>query len=291
MFRCTDCNAEYKIKPDYCDCGNNTFEEVPQAAKSFKAIPARQIVSIVIFIFCLILAIIPWTIPDKKPQKQPAEPQKSEKPAPAIPNIDKIWNNTVKKSEPAGNIPAPEILKDVQPETTTSQQTIQKKVQEKKSAAKSSAQGKPVKPAAPSAQKTSPHKPSTKTTAPDKKQTAAPVPKNTAQTQQKPQKHVMDKTEFENYKNSIRLALLSKLDLVKISGKGECAIKFSLAQNGKLLNRGFIYQSNNKSLNDQIYYMLMRLPVYRTPPEGYNGEVIKLKFYIDNGAYEISFID
>ena len=97
MFRCTDCNAEYKIKPDYCDCGNNTFEEVPQAAKSFKAIPARQIVSIVIFIFCLILAIIPWTIPDKKPQKQPAEPQKSEKPAPAIPNIDKIWNNTVKK--------------------------------------------------------------------------------------------------------------------------------------------------------------------------------------------------
>ena len=28
MFRCKECQTEYEIKPDYCDCGNDTFEEV-----------------------------------------------------------------------------------------------------------------------------------------------------------------------------------------------------------------------------------------------------------------------
>lgn len=61
MFRCTDCNAEYKIKPDYCDCGNNMFNEIPEQmpAHSYTAIPAGQIISIIIFVFCLILAVIP----------------------------------------------------------------------------------------------------------------------------------------------------------------------------------------------------------------------------------------
>lgn len=28
MFRCKECQTEYEIKPDYCDCGNDTFEEI-----------------------------------------------------------------------------------------------------------------------------------------------------------------------------------------------------------------------------------------------------------------------
>ena len=28
MFRCKECGAEYEEKPDYCDCGNDEFEEV-----------------------------------------------------------------------------------------------------------------------------------------------------------------------------------------------------------------------------------------------------------------------
>jgi TonB family protein len=28
MYRCTECNAEYTERPDYCECGNDTFEEV-----------------------------------------------------------------------------------------------------------------------------------------------------------------------------------------------------------------------------------------------------------------------
>lgn len=282
MFRCTDCNAEYKIKPDYCDCGNNMFDEVPEQmpAHSYTAIPAGQIISIIIFVFCLILAVIPWTIPAQK-SKPVSSPAKLEKQEANIPDIDKIWNDKTAKALPpitaqqtaaeSKKSPALRIVKSTTQQPAKNNVTAPKK------------QSKPE----PQAKKQSSQKPKQQQTVnQNKKATATTLPASP-----KPQRPVMSKTEFENYKNGIRLALLSKLDLVKITGAGECAVKFSLAQNGKLINRGFLYQSNNKSLNDQIYYMLMRLPVYKTPPAGYSGEVIKLKFRIDNGAYEISFID
>lgn len=33
MFRCKECGTEYNEKPDYCDCGNDTFEEIVQTPK------------------------------------------------------------------------------------------------------------------------------------------------------------------------------------------------------------------------------------------------------------------
>lgn len=282
MFRCTDCNAEYKIKPDYCDCGNNMFDEVPEQmpAHSYTAIPAGQIISIIIFVFCLILAVIPWTIPAQK-SKPVSSPAKLEKQEANIPDIDKIWNDKTAKALPPITAQQTAAEPKKSPASRVVTPTTQQPAKSHVTAPKK--QSKPE----PQAKKQSSQKPKQQQTInQNKKATATTLPASP-----KPQRPVMSKTEFENYKNGIRLALLSKLDLVKITGAGECAVKFSLAQNGKLINRGFLYQSNNKSLNDQIYYMLMRLPVYKTPPAGYSGEVIKLKFRIDNGAYEISFID
>ena len=302
MFRCTDCNAEYEIKPDYCDCGNNIFEKVPQikSAYNINKISSGQIISIIIFIFCLILAAIPWTIPSNTQSKTEKEltTQKLEKPVINIPSIDEIWNDNLKQQAQI------EIANSTNKIKQTYQQQQIKQVPKKQE--KIIYQNKSVKKTAPKT--TQNPKNSNKinqTNLSQKAQTKINSTQNNdikpeqkpktsvvkIQNQPKQQKPVMNPTEFENYKNSIRLALLSKLDLVKIKGTGECAIKFSLGQNGKLLNRGFIYQSNNKTLNDQIYLMLMRLPAYKTPPNGYNGEIIKIKFYIDNGAYEISFID
>ena len=282
MFRCTDCNAEYKIKPDYCDCGNNMFDEVPEQmpAHSYTAIPAGQIISIIIFVFCLILAVIPWTIPAQK-SKPVSSPAKLEKQEANIPDIDKIWNDKTAKALPPITAQQTAAEPKKSPASRVVTPTTQQPAKSHVTAPKK--QSKPE----PQAKKQSSQKPKQQQTInQNKKATATTLPASP-----KPQRPVMSKTEFENYKNGIRLALLSKLDLVKITGAGECAVKFSLAQNGKLINRGFLYQSNNKSLNDQIYYMLMRLPVYKIPPAGYSGEVIKLKFRIDNGAYEISFID
>lgn len=282
MFRCTDCNAEYKIKPDYCDCGNNMFNEIPEQmpAHSYTAIPAGQIISIIIFVFCLILAVIPWTIPAQK-SKPVSSPPKLEKKEANIPDIDKIWNDKTAKALPPITAQQTAAEPKKSPALRIVKSTTQQPAKNNVTAPKN--QSKPE----PQAKKQSSQKPKQQQTVKQNKKAKATTPPASP----KPQRPVMSKTEFENYKNGIRLALLSKLDLVKITGAGECAVKFSLAQNGKLINRGFLYQSNNKSLNDQIYYMLMRLPVYKTPPAGYSGEVIKLKFRIDNGAYEISFID
>lgn len=35
MFRCTDCNKEYQTHPGYCECGNDNFEEILDAAEQY----------------------------------------------------------------------------------------------------------------------------------------------------------------------------------------------------------------------------------------------------------------
>ena len=100
----------------------------------------------------------------------------------------------------------------------------------------------------------------------------------------------MNQQEFLQYKGEIRSALLAKLNITAVSGTGDCAVEFSIDNSGKLINRNFIYKSSNKSLNDEVYLMLMRLPYFKQPPKYYNGEKIRLKFYINNGYYEITFL-
>ena len=34
MFRCKECGSEFDKKPDYCDCGNDTFEEIISEANT-----------------------------------------------------------------------------------------------------------------------------------------------------------------------------------------------------------------------------------------------------------------
>ena len=31
MYKCTECEREYEIKPDFCDCGNDEFIPVKNA--------------------------------------------------------------------------------------------------------------------------------------------------------------------------------------------------------------------------------------------------------------------
>lgn len=286
MFRCTECNAEYKYKPEYCDCGNNTFDEIPEQIQTPQTvnINAGQIISILIFVLCLLLAIMPWTLPEKTKSSENKN-IKLEKSETQIPDIEKIWNNASIKQEPEIIFEKPKPIPEPQ-----AVKVIQNQPKEKENETVKIKQAAP-KPQKQQRQVSTPVQKTTKTELPKQTQTTIPkqqtVIKKTEPVVEKP---VMDKTAFENYKNGLRLALLSKLDLVKVNGEGECAVKFSVSESGKLLNRGFLYQSNNKSVNDQVYYMLMRVPSYKNPPKGYNGEVIKLKFYINNGYYEISFL-
>lgn len=322
MYKCTVCGNEYIKKPEFCDCGNDIFDEIidQTLAKNniipeVRTFPVQKLVSLLIFILCLIFAIGIWDI--KPSQKSPEKITKSSKPT-YIPDIDKIWNSNPPKPETRfqntitvyekTNLLSTHIPAELATEKQSKSTGIIKKEQQKKlqtiSKPNVSTQ-KSLKPSLPS--------PADKKNNVQKKQSEQevfkPKPKPQPQTsppqavqvtkpaQTKPVKmaptpvKTMDSVQWNNYKNSLRYALLSKLDLVKIIGEGDCAVEFSFDKQGKLLNRRFIYKSTNKSVNDQIYLMLMKLPVYKTPPANYNGETVKIKFYINNGYYEISFIN
>lgn len=301
MFRCKECGYEFKIKPEYCDCGNNTFDEISLPPHSrgdnsahnptLQTIPDfKQVVSVLIFVLCIILSILPWTIKDKTPKQKPVV-QKAQPVTTNIPDIENIWNSTPVKTITPTPIPEPVAINEVihkkppkaAPVKTEKPKQIQKPTEK--------VIQKPVTKT--QVQKPAPKKETPKTVTQQKpavtQQTTTTHMQN-AMRQPVPITKPVDKTPLINYKNDLRVALLSKLNIPNIQGTGDCAISFSIDENGKLLNRKFIYKSSNKSVNDEVYLMLMRLPNFKKPPEIYNGEIIKLKFFINNGYYEISFI-
>lgn len=153
MFKCTDCGQEFKIKPDYCDCGNNVFEEIvekepsrptPSSAPAPEPVPALEPVpapetpkatkvqssvdlpSLLIFFTCIILSIFAWIFIGRDvktvetTQTMAAEEQKV-----TIPSIDKLWkeNKIVKAAEPVVTTPvtaAPVVQTSAPLQMTTS---------------------------------------------------------------------------------------------------------------------------------------------------------------------------
>lgn len=283
MFRCKECGCEFDIKPEYCDCGNNTFDEIISVQNS-KNPDIRQIISVVIFVLCLILAIIPWTIKPKAKTEQP-EPkvESGVQTELTVPDIEKLWVDSRPKL--SGDTSAQVVKKEVQKPLKSVVQPIAKPVQK--------TPPNPVKSVTSSGTKNT----NQKVTAQKPPEVVEKVSQQVmSQTQSaKPQKAAVktapvDMTPLINYKNDLRIALLSKLNVPNIQGVGDCAVSFSVNSDGKLLNRSFVYKSSNKSVNDEVYYMLMRLPYFKKPPSIYKGEILKLKFYFNNGYYEISFL-
>lgn len=45
MYKCTECGTEYDVKPEYCDCGNDTFEEIVVKPVKAEDKPSLQHVS------------------------------------------------------------------------------------------------------------------------------------------------------------------------------------------------------------------------------------------------------
>lgn len=116
MFRCLECNLIYKVKPQYCECGNDTFEEfVPEGSsntsikscfKDFrkrwesKTREEKTLTSAkTFFIICIILALFVLLFAGNAASKPTSTSNKKadsiEKTSPVkIPNIDRIWDST-----------------------------------------------------------------------------------------------------------------------------------------------------------------------------------------------------
>ncbi len=317
MYICKDCGNKYPQKVEYCDCGNNTFdfvEDVVSQKVERQPLSIEQkskIVSVVFFVLCLFLSLIVWLIPIKQPAKVENKVENKVKTIEDknIPTIDKIWDDTpvyvapkpvAKVEEPVRTINLDEILnpfkknenKVVQPQRVV-QKPVQKVVQKTEPKVEVK---KPVNvpkntmnAASQAGQQTkNTQKPvQTKPAQQSSWQNVKPAQKVQPIQPEKP-KYNPNSPEMLSYKGNLRGAMFKKFPVGSIQGSGSCSVKFAVDSTGKLINRGFIKTSDNKSLNDAVYYMMMSVPRYNVPPEGYNGEMIRMDFKIDNGSYEIS---
>lgn len=106
MFKCSVCQKLYNSETDYCDCGNDIFDEVSESLtiqnSQFKLNP-KQVLSGAIFASCIVLSALVW-FGDTPHESVPSIAKKTEtvNEVTNIPPIDKIWNNT-----PANNVSKP----------------------------------------------------------------------------------------------------------------------------------------------------------------------------------------
>lgn len=292
-FKCKECGSIYDKQVEYCECGNNTFELIDTSSSpklSKTSIDKGNMLSWVIFSFCIILSCIIFLIPLPKNVNQLQEENVQEKSEINIPDFERIWKDPIpptkaQKSESAVQPPEPiviiqKIIRKIDPvetgspKKTTSNSSV-KKDQSEQNIKRQNPTPKPAQQTTQSVQKTE-----TQSTKTDKKtnENVKPKPDNSTN------------PELIRYKNILRELLLSKLTVGNISGEGTCIIEFGIDSTGKLINRKFAQYANNKSMNDAIYYMLMSVPKFQPPPAAYSGETIRMKFYVNNGAYEISFL-
>lgn len=292
MFICTECKAKYEQKPEYCDCGNNIFEEIvdikeePVLPKEFKKESAIQsdkskpsfleqypeikrftnsldVLSTSIFVVCIILSILAWVfIGRENPNvsqhiKIVGQTQQTiKKKQQQLPNVDSFWNN-----------PKPIVQKPVKAEKIENVQ--EENIQTPNPSEITKPMPQKVKMISPSSIQN-------------------PTPKSNIVKPNK-QKNSLNNAAMTQYKAALRQTLFSHLAVTSITGAGRCRVEFSVSPSGKLLNRKFAKLSDNKSLNDAVYNMLMSVPQYYPPPVGYNGEKIGLSFYFNNGYYEVSY--
>ncbi len=98
MFRCTICQKLHSTRVEYCDCGNDTFEEISESLvdNRHREISLQEIFSWVIFLICILLSVyIMFFTGSKSVKKNIVNQQQSIQVKDIqIPDIDKIWDNT-----------------------------------------------------------------------------------------------------------------------------------------------------------------------------------------------------
>ena len=290
-FKCTDCGCEYEIKPDYCDCGNNTFDEVTQPQKSVistQTQPKKEKIKLKkdfdyigwgIFFTCIILAILSIMFLGNGILKKAEESSKTQKPTlqpnKNIPSIESVWktSTTPQPTTQIDKVVQKPVVK-TQPKKQTPKIVTKKPVQKQP---QQTTQTQPIK----TMPKVDVQKYIPQTQTPTPQPTVKPV-------EQKPVVDlVAQQQELLQYKIALRNRIASKIDFAQVIGDGNCKITFKINSSGTLIDRKFAQQSTNMSLNDVVYNAMMQNPAYKTPPEGYKNETLTLTVKIYGGNFEI----
>ncbi|MCD7879043.1 MAG: TonB C-terminal domain-containing protein [Candidatus Gastranaerophilales bacterium] len=112
MYRCTECKKEYSVCPDYCDCGNNSFEEIIESSfdkpvinstktsskEEFKRIREQKLDRQKAFItigISLLISILIIILPPHKVKKMEKVQQRAVVENMKIPDVNTFWDDTL----------------------------------------------------------------------------------------------------------------------------------------------------------------------------------------------------
>ena len=324
IYKCNNCGRNFNLKPDFCECGNNEFVEVVENfdystvktdfnsgkdvdflynqnnpadndddfenensyEKDLKKQRTSEIVAIIVFVVVLITAAImifsnvsalvkkshdktasveiesyiPSDVNEYWTDSKPAETSKNN--VRQGNNTNSVNTNSVNVKNVATPVKPSSVQKtSAKTEKNTSSKPVVKKQDSQKTQIVSKAKSDVSKP------KTEAQKPVTKVD------------------------NTISVEEYLRYKNSLRNRLFANFPILNVQGQGTAKIAFSVAADGKLTNRRFVSQSGNKSLDDAMYHMLMRVPVYVAPPAGFEGREIVMQMDFNNGHYSFAFLN
>lgn len=287
MYKCTDCGQEYSIKPEYCDCGNNIFEEY-QEVKPEQTIPAAprkinkpkkydknltsEITSWLIFSICIILSVLTLLfLGNGKTSETDVDQKPKIHITSNIPSIDELWveNNIQHPVEEK-----PSIL-----------QTIFNAPVVPKIKIKPTKTDKPIK-----VQNTPPNGPEQYMTEEQKNALVKRLTKTEPTVTKTPPKvdEAALRREYMAYKTALRNTIAATIDFASIIGDGKCSVTFRIDRTGNLIERKFSLQSDNNSLNDVVYKAMMQNPAFQPPPEGYKNETLTFTVKMYDGNFEVT---
>lgn len=312
MFKCCECGQEYKIKPQYCECGNDTFDEVlekiaeeiavaPKSSstaeekllpdeKSLNNLPQKRFdyLSLLIFIVCIILSILSLIFIGRNSAQKPVPVQQKVEPV-KIPSIDELWVSqkveTVQKSQ---TVTTPVKISVQPPVVIQSTKAVQKPAQKSVATQQSkiTAQKPVVKQVeTPVKAVSTPNKPSltaAQTKTPPAHAKPVPVQSTTLILTEQ-----LKLEELNKYKIKLRNNIASKIKFINVVGDGSCAVSFKINASGKLINKRFSKESSNTTLNDAVYQAMLNTYSFNPPPEGYKNETLTLTVKIVDGNFQV----
>lgn len=320
MYKCKECGTEYETKPDYCDCGNDTFDEILKSPQTPK-IDVTNVTK-------LNKEEEPKELKVEKEVKKGVSKQveiQSKTPQYDYSRLKQFFDpvsttifcvcvvlailivmfagNSLLNENDEKSVEMPKQTQNVNiPDIDKLWNSTPPKATEQpnKAEAQSMQQQEAVEPSSKlvelpklikqetskSVTKTQNKTVSQKQSSPQK-QTQKVIQTKTASKPQNTQNTAVLKQEFNNYKLSLRNRMASRIDFARVVGDGECIVNFKIDSTGRLVNRSFAKQSDNDSLNDVVYNAVMSLPTFSAPPKGYNGETLHLRVNMYGGNFEV----
>lgn len=279
MFICTDCQKKYDIKPDFCDCGNNIFDEITEkteknTSKQIKK-NKQEIFSLIFFITCIILSIFTllfFDFPKTKENIETKEKTPTKKEIKNIPDIDSFWKNkpfsTIQKE-----IKKEEII--IEKSTPKKENKIQKIINSSKTTTKSNTQKKQE----------------TVKTEKKKEQTQTDKPQQIkSQAEKKPATTTVidEKAEKEKYIKNLRNHLFKKINFAEFYENGECSISFKINQSGILTDKQITSPSTSIIINDAVFKAVSSTYKYVTPPKSLTNHTFIFKVIFIDDKYKVT---